>query len=429
MKIGIIGPLDSGKKIAEVIKRYFPGLLTPEIYDVSKVQEAYLKIEKAEKECSGLIFTGVAVYSKIVEKISLNLPYVYIPFTASSIMKALWELKEKYPECKNISIDTVEKTEVEDILEELKLNEINIQTMPYSNLIEEQKYVDFHVSIQKNRESSVSIIGLGWVYEQVTKEGYPTIRLYSTKSGIKSTISDLLFKINTVQVKESTMAVQLLNLKSEEKISQDKALEISSFIESNLVTYLEEIQGSIFNLKWNQYIIFSTRGAVENKENIIKLKNVLNNLEKSDFQISAGIGLGKTVYESEINAKKALHRALREKKSCIFKVDENKIEGPILAESELAYNFITENSEIDKIAKLINLNPLYIKKLKALKEKHSKDTFTSDELAKYLDISIRSANRIIKKIVDNQCGEVVGLESTQSLGRPKKIIRIDFYDI
>lgn len=429
MKIGIIGPLDSGKKIAEVMKRYFPSLLSPEIYDVSKVQEAHLKIEKAEKECSGLIFTGVAVYSKIVEKVKLNLPHVYIPFPASSIMKALWELKEKYPECKNISIDTVERAEVEDILEELNLNDIKIQTMPYSKLKEEQKYVDFHLSFQEKKQACVSIIGLGWVYEQVTKKGYSTLRLYSTKSGIKSTISDLLYKINAAQVKESTMAIELLNVKSEEDISQYRALEISSLIESSLVEYLKEIQGSIFSLNWNQYIIFSTRGAIENRENIMKLKNILNNLEKNNIQIFAGIGLGKTVYESEINAKKALHTALREKRSCIFKVDKNKIEGPILTEGELAYNFITDNSEVNKLAKLINLNPLYIKKLKALKEKHSKDTFTSDELAKYLDISIRSANRIIKKIIDHQCGEVVGLESTQSLGRPKKIIRIDFYDI
>ena len=427
MKIGIIGPLDSGEKIAEVVKRYFPGLLTPKIYVVSKVQEAHRKVEESEKECSGLIFTGVAVYSKIIEKVSLNLPCVYIPFPASSIMKALWELKEKYPNCKNISIDTVEKAEVEDILEELNLNDINVHTMPYDNLNEEQKYVDFHVSMQEKKQASVSIIGLGWVYEQVTKKGYSTLRLYSTKSGIKSTINDLLYKINTAQVKESAMAIQLLNVKSEETISEDKALEISSLIESNLVAYLKEIQGSIFNLKWDQYIIFSTRGAIENRGNIMKLKNVLNNLEKNNIQIFAGIGLGKTVYESEINAKKALQTAFREKSSCIFKVDENKIEGPILAESELAYNFITDNSEIDKLAKIIDLNPLYIKKLKALKEKYSKDTFTSDELAKYLDISIRSANRIIKKIIDHQCGEVVGLESTQSLGRPKKIIRIDFY--
>lgn len=39
MNIGIIGPLDSGQKIAEVMKRDFPQL-TPKVYGVSKIEEA-----------------------------------------------------------------------------------------------------------------------------------------------------------------------------------------------------------------------------------------------------------------------------------------------------------------------------------------------------------------------------------------------------
>ncbi|MBU5483636.1 hypothetical protein KQI86_04790 [Clostridium sp. MSJ-11] len=425
LNIGIIGPLDSCKKISEVIKKYFPKL-TAKIYAVSKIEEAYLEIEKSQKECEGLVFTGVGVYSKVIEKVDPSVPYVYTPFLTSSIMKSLWELKEKFPYCKNISIDIVKKSEVKDILEELNLNDINVQAMDYNHLYTEQDYVDFHVTMHEKEEVSVSIIGLGWVYEEVKKKGYPAIRLYSTKSAIKSTINDLLYKIKEAEAKEATMVVQLLSVKNQENISQYKALEIRTLIESNLVGYLKEIQGSIFNLKSDQYIIFSTRGAIENTENLVKLKNTLDYLEKNNIKIFVGTGLGRTAYESEINARKALQIAAKEEKSCIFKVDGNKIEGPLLEEEELTYNLTMDNSEVEEMAELINLNPLYIRKINAIKEKYSKDTFTSEELAQYLNISIRSANRIIKKILDNNCGEVVGLESNNSLGRPKKIIKINF---
>ena len=425
MNIGIIGPLDSGEKIADIMKKDFLKL-TPKLYAVSKIDEAYLQIEKSQQECDGLIFTGVGVYSKIVEKVTPSLPCVYIPFLTASIIKSLWELNQRFPKCKNIAIDTVEKSEVEDTIEELNLEDINVHVMNYNHLHSEQNYVDFHLNMHKTRQVSVSIIGLGWVYEELKKKGYPVIRLYSTKSEIKGQISDLTYKIKQAEVKEATMAVQLLSVKSQQDITQYKALEISSLIESNLVGYLKEIQGSIFNLNSNQYIIFSTRGAVENTHNLMKLKNTLDYLEKSNISIFVGTGLGRTAYESEINANKALEAALKEEKSSVFKVERGNIVGPLLQEDELTYDFIMDNSKTEEMSELINLNPLYIQKINAIKEKYAKDTFTSEELAKHLGVSTRTANRIVKKIIDNHCGEVVGLESNSSLGRPKKVVMINF---
>src|SRR5690554_6329878 len=214
MNIGIIGPLDSGRKIAEIMEENFPKL-TPKIYSVSKIEDAYLEIQNSEKECQGLIFTGVGVYSKIIEKLDPSLPYVYIPFSVSSIMKSLWELREKFPNCKSFSIDTVDPLEVKDILEELHLNNVKMYSMEYNHLYPEQKYMDFHIDMQESKKAEVSIIGLGWVYEEMQDRGYHTVRLYSTKSSIKNTINDLLYKIKEVEVKESTMAVQLLSVKGQ----------------------------------------------------------------------------------------------------------------------------------------------------------------------------------------------------------------------
>lgn len=425
MKIGIVGPLDSGEKIAEIMGRHFPDL-TPIIYEVSKTEEAYLEVDKCEVQCDGLIFTGMGVYYKTVKKKDISLPHVYIPFLASSIMKALWELKDKYPDCKKISIDVVDKYEVEDVLEELDLDDIQVETMEYNHLYPEQKYIDFHIEAQNDNKACVSIIGLGWVYEEVENQGYPSIRLYSTKGIIRNTIEDLIYKINEVKVKHANLAVQVLYTKGQEDMSQYRELEISSLMESNLIGYLKEVQGSIFSLSWNKYLIISTKGAVENIQNLAILKNTLKFLEGQDVEVFVGTGLGMTAYESEINANKALDAAINYGKGCIFKVENNKIEGPLLDEGELSYEFIMDNEEINKMAEMIDLNPLYIQKINSIKEKYNKDEFTSEELARYLNVSTRTANRIINKILENNCGQEIGFETNKSVGRPRKIIRINF---
>lgn len=425
MNIGIIGPLDSCEKIATAIREDFPGL-TPKIYEVSRTEEAYIEKERYERECDGLIFTGMGVYYKTIEKVDITLPHVYIPFLTSSIMKAFWELKNKFPECKNISIDIVDRTEVEDVLEEFNLNDINIQTMEFNHLYPEQKYVDFHLEAQKQNKACIAITGLGWVFEQVSNLGYPTIRLYSTKSSIRNTIKDLIYRINEVMVKYSNLAVQVIYIEGPEDVSRYRRIEISSFVSINLIGYLKEIQGSIFNLSWNKYLIFSTRGAVENNQNLQRLKDILDYVKKEDLKVFVGTGLGATAHESEINANKALSAAKNLGESCIFKVEDKRIEGPLLDEVELSYNFIMDSEEIDKMSEKIDLSPIYIQKINSIKEKYGKDTFTSDELSQYLDVSVRTANRIIKKVLDNNLGEEIGLETNKSVGRPKKIIRINF---
>lgn len=425
MKIGIIGPLDSGEKISSVMNKHFPELV-PQIYEVSKIEEAYLEMDRYERECDGLIFTGIGVYHKIIEKRDVAVPHIYVPFLASSIVRAFWELKKLYPDCNHVSIDIVNKLDIEDVLDDMGLHHLNFESIEYNHLYSENKYVDFHVEAHKKDESLVSIIGLGWVHEQVKDLGYPTIRLYSTKITIKDTINRLLYRIKEEIVKDANLAVQIIDTECQLDISQYRKLEISSQIQSNLIGYLKEIQGSIFSLSWKKYLIFSTRGAVENKDNLSRLKNVLDYMKKDDIKVFVGTGIGMTSYESEVNANKALEAAKEQGYSCIYKVEDDNIEGPLLEEGELSYSFIMDNDEINRIAEMIDLSPLYVQKISSIKEKYGKDSFTSDELAKYLDISIRTANRILKKILDSNCGEEVGIESNKSVGRPKKIIKIDF---
>lgn len=426
MKIGIIGPLDSSEKVADIMQKNFPEL-TPQIYEASKAEEAYLEIDKCERECEGLIFTGLGFYNAAIQKRDITLSHTYVPFMTSSIMKALWELFNRYPDCKFISMDVVEdKVEVEDILEEFNLGHVNIQVMEYNHLIPENDYLDFHINAHKSQQDCVSITGFGWVNSQIKEQGYPCVRLYSTKSVIINTVNDLLHKINEVRIKHANLAVQILYTEGQENISQYRKLEISSAIQSNLIAYLKEIQGSIFSLNWNRYLIFSTKGAVENNHNILRLKNILDYMKKEGIKVYVGTGLGMTAYESESNADKALEAAINYGDSSMFKVEENKLEGPILQEDELSYNFIIDNEEINRMAEKIDLSPIYIHKINSIKEIHNKDTFTSEELANYLDVSIRTANRIVKKILDSNCGKEVGLETNRTVGRPKKIIQIDF---
>lgn len=423
MEIGIIGPLDSCNSIMDVMNRSFPDI-SVNIYEVSQTEEAYLLINRAEKECDGIILTGMGVYYKVIEKVEINKPHMYVPFYTSSIMKAFWMLKEEFPDCTKVSIDVVREDALLDVLDEFKLKDnLEIDLMEYNHLIPEKSYLDFHKKKQEDNPDCVSIIALGWVYEELKNMGYNVVRMYPTKSTIRTTINNLISKINQDIAKESSLAIQVLKIRHEENISQYRKLEINSLVENKLSGYIKEIQGSIFTLSWDRYIIYSTRGAVENLDNLSVLKNIMKFLEKENIIIFSGIGLGKTSRECELNARKALNASIQMNKSSIFKVDGEKIKGPLLTNRNLEYSYIV-NSDMIEISETTGVNVHHLEMIKSMNDKYNINEFTSDLLAEYLDVSVRTANRIINKLTESNFAKEVGQEVNKSVGRPKKIIKV-----
>ena len=55
--------------------------------------------------------------------------------------------------------------------------------------------------------------------------------------------------------------------------------------------------------------------------------------------------------------------------------------------------------------------------------KKKKDEFTSSEIAEILNITQRSTNRILKKIIEKDYAESVQVENSVGVGRPKRIIK------
>ena len=84
------------------------------------------------------------------------------------------------------------------------------------------------------------------------------------------------------------------------------------------------------------------------------------------------------------------------------------------------------DKNITKISKTAGVSSLYLEKIKSIIRKREKNIFTSRELAEFLNISERSVNRIIKKLIENKCAEEDEFESSASAGRPRRKIKFIF---
>lgn len=103
------------------------------------------------------------------------------------------------------------------------------------------------------------------------------------------------------------------------------------------------------------------------------------------------------------------------------------MEGPVLHQTYIKYCEKLTDQRTAEISKKTGLSINHVKKMQSLMVIRDANVFTSRDLARYMGISERSANRILKRIVENGYGEIVSCERVPAVsGRPMNIVRVDF---
>ena len=248
-----------------------------------------------------------------------------------------------------------------------------------------------------------------------------------TVENIKEEFKNLINTIKYKKIEKSLVCVQIIKLIESANQNRVKGnlLENKIEFEKDLLAYSKEMEGNIQITSDNEYLILSNKGLIYNKENLKTINSIVSEKYKEIFLIGIGIGEGATIHQSEKNARNALKLSVTEGKNNIYFYDGLEIKGPLMNEKEIKYiNFI--DKDIADLSKKIGISSSYIEKIKSIMKKLEKNTFTSEDLAGFLNITERSVNRLLKKIIENGYGEENKFENPTGAGRPRRIIKINF---
>ncbi|CAM5216327.1 Helix-turn-helix type 11 domain-containing protein OS=Lysinibacillus sphaericus OX=1421 GN=LYSIN_03086 PE=4 SV=1 [Lysinibacillus sphaericus] len=86
----------------------------------------------------------------------------------------------------------------------------------------------------------------------------------------------------------------------------------------------------------------------------------------------------------------------------------------------------TKDPYILQMAKQTSLSPLNISKIIQFSRERQSSQFTAQNLSEYLQVTRRTTERIIKKLVDHGYANIVGEEMTHQQGRPRTIYELNF---
>lgn len=434
IKIAVIG---SDSMVERVIRQanYFQGVeVTPYIYD--SIEET-IELVRSATDVDVLLFTGSLPYMfsklEIEEK---DIPAVYIPLDDYIVVLTLFNMKYQLQRSK-FSLDISDFVNVNEIFEEIGLNSEDIFVKDISNIydddgkLNDEEIIQFHEKLWTEGKIESAVTCISTVYKALKKKNIPVIHMIHPKKTIKDTMRRAIIQGELELSKRAQIIVGIVSIDSYQALITHKG---SYFAERNslllhqiLLDFSTEIHASLQQVGKNEFIIYGTKGSFEIITNhyrglpvLFKIKNLL------DMKVNVGFGFGLTTKEAENNAQIALqYSSENSDKNCAYIMNADKcLLGPL---TESTIHDIDEKSELDYLIDIrtnSGINMKNVRKIFEFCKLRSHKPFSATELAEYMQISRRSAERFMKVLLDSNHLHIVGEDRVSLIGRPTTLYQL-----
>lgn len=304
IRIGIVGPEDSVKRISTVAKDFSNVEIVPLIYrDVYQVDAL---IRKQTRPIDQWLFSGVLNYQyAIVKKFVSEENATYPPLHGSSLFATILEAqlanKKVY---RKISIDTFSNEEIEKTLSFYNLQDIQFFNYPFSDYTYIHQLADFHEKLYLDGQTEVALTSTNYAYVQLKERNIPVYRIKPSYLSIKLSLTWLIERAQTHRLQKSQIAiigctVDFSEDKSESMFYTYKTLQEELNMKKELIKLAEKVNESFISADKGFYLIYTNRGEIDQE-----IEKYLVHLSKNMYHlyqkpVHFAIGYGETAAQAE----------------------------------------------------------------------------------------------------------------------------------
>lgn len=424
-RVGIIGPADLVQKATQLVKNYpmLQGIPLP----YKSEQEAVTMVKEHYQEADLFLFTGYVPY-KLVLNENLGKPLFYFSIAGTSLNQCLFNfvVHEKI-DVSRLSIDTISTVEVREMYQELRLDlsgvQVNQTTLEYFRA---EEYYQFHLDHYTQGLTEGAITSINSVAERLKKVGIPVQRLIPTSQGMQNTLRLIVTFVAGEQARGKQLVLLMAQtLTPEQQGDKEWWNETGRWLEKEGKRY----RASVF---WNsQEMIVLLNQRLFDKytaqdQTAIPLTQELR--KKVGRKMVVGIGMGSTMLDAEENARAALELARKTSPDQIYIINQAKeVVGPLSTRGrqEPLYLLASTEAVITDLAERTGLSVKTLSKVLNLYDDSGTEQLSSKVIKDGLDITLRSANRILTKLVEAGVAIPVGYEDQVGRGRPRVLYTLD----
>lgn len=420
IRIAIIGEVNSLKKIKKTVSD-FPNIKASFInylYFNNRRQDINTFLHGIEM----VLFAEYRLFKEFKDRIKYKIPIHYISPSQSEVYKKLYFLNKDEKD-RFFSLD---KISLKQDLMELKDHKNII--ISKANLSLDEK-VEFHIK-NHNINKALVLTFFSDVALKLKELSIPNYLINPSKNDIIVGLERALLSAESRKNKESQVLMGIFSVINNNKIMCDKS---QIEVERVFNEYAKELDAHISKISNNEFLMISTRGIFEKISKGYKYLPIFNNLKDiKNIVIQVGFGFGHIAAEAGDHAKIALNQATEFGPNSAFIVREDKLVFGPIKDTDYnpyqKYELSIKDPEIIKKAEKANMSASYLVKLMSKASQYQKKDYTSHDLAQTLELTERSANRILLKWSDAKLISIIGEEKVAKQGRPRRLYHFDFLD-
>lgn len=430
IKIGVIGIRPVVDKLLKVIKG-FPTFM-PVVKIVQEEGEIPAAAEGLMAEVEALILFGAQSHRKVKEKVNVAIPVHYVPLTGAGLYRALFRAQQTGQLEGGISIDSLTKTMVMNALTDLGIEQTKVVLFNGPAHASADKLFAFHQQQRKAGACSLAITGVESVARRLTAAGAANDWLIPSDQDMSVTLERALLSTESRRIKESQIVVGMIKVDEFGKLvmkrtSEHEVQKLKLDIHRMVLDYVESLDGYLTPIGGDEYLFFTTRGIFERETGGYKTIPLAKDASQSfGISLSFGVGFGTSANEAGTNARAALRKSREAGGNTCFIIREDQtLIGPLEMSDPIQTVLSPTYTGLIRRAEEAGMTSAYLSKLLSHTAKFGKYEYTVHELAALLEITVRSAHRLLLLWIDNGLVDIAGMEKVPK-GRPRQIYRFSF---
>lgn len=430
MKIIVIGT----KMMPKIINKMIDQLPNVDIqYHCSEFYEEAASIADSlqkEGEADAILFSGPTSYHYAKRRIVATIPWAYLPYSRVAAFQACLEgIAIFKSDLKALSVDQFDHNLLREALEEVGIRDSVIIRAGIDAEEDrfEKKLLDFHRNCYRQGRVSLCVTSMEHIAEPLRAEGIPCVRIYPVKEVLQEQIYRLQILHLSAKKNQGRMAVIAIQLNYVSFDEQNlmfqewEQLQCQNEYRKNVYSLAQRMEAAVFSGDGNHFFIVTSKNYLMN----VFLKDStyweFGQLGRRfpDNRIYIGIGIGNTTLEAKSRAMMALNRSASGHSGKSYMIEEENKTIELLFPGENS----AELPSLSFLAQRLHLSTATLGKLSETLETCGKE-MDAATLAEKLQISVRSANRMMAHLEKEGYAAVVGKQSS-GRGRPSRILRIE----
>ncbi|MBO2536701.1 hypothetical protein [Rummeliibacillus suwonensis] len=378
---------------------------------IYKMPDETPQLMKQIKPCDVLLLSGTLPYLYAKPLLSdWPIPWTYLKQDEVAISTSILSvLANQNLQLSQLSIDVMNAQHIKNVFNDIQyegalpfIQEINMER-PFDQIYQK------HKQLWLNGKIKFVITSIHSVYDALTADEVPAMRMHDPNSSIIHCLEQTKALSKMTKSESARAVVGMLEFSQS---TEDDQLVLQQIVEATHASY-QKIDDHHFEL-------FTTFGHIQNAFQHHLVESFFN-ITKDPIKLT--FGYGGSILEAQKNARQALNFATP---NVVYIMNENKeLQGPFPNQPTIL-SLQTKDPYILQMAKETKLSPLNISKIMAFSVSRQSLQFTAVDLAEYLQVTRRSTERILKKLVEHGYAKVVGEEMSYHQGRPRAIYELNF---